>query len=998
MLLVMLMSVTGAWAKLVGTGYTIVNSQFSLISGISGNYYKSNNSQANMVIKTNQPIFLAEVYINANVATDFAGQPDKIKIEGSIDQSAWTTIKENSHHDWENTVSVSVSDKYQYFRLTFYTSQYNSLGFTELTISEDKIEGEGTFQNPYTLNNVLHLKQYADLITEGNNAAHAKLTKDLDMSQTTFASIDNANYVGTLDGNGYSIKNLNNVSGLFKSIGAATIKNLTIENATLSATDEYSGAIASQANGTKFQNCTVKGIISASSTNVGGLVGNANGATFTQCLVLSDFTAVDCTTVGGLAGVATNNATFTECYSIGNYSVGSANAGALVGNTEGSTTFNQCYAATNLNNDGGVHLPICGNAANASFNNCYYYGTGSEMTVSKADVGSGRLAYLLNKGDYTGPYFQRIGTDAYPSLTNTGNNGYVYLALDDATYTNACPHRDCTIYPFKAPTCVGASGNVEYNQCKNSFCNCLLTPNRDVVSNVKEFTLSSKAVKIQDHPYNNDGKWNYSTSKDKGGTTYYNVMEVTIKRHNLYGGDYVITYTSVDDDPTMNFHLFFNTDIGAGSFSVRFYVNGIERSASRIKYPTSTSERHDVVTIDGLHKFDIIKVVYNYGHPSPNNSSFTANLFIGTEKEIPIPTSHNLHKVELSYNCIDGGYREYYECERCTNVFTQNTPQSDANITTLSAMTLAPVGAHNFTTTTHMEGNLYGHQCQNEHCTTFDPDKYVLKNYHNDTDLTLSYDGSTYSTTSSLSLIDAKSYVTPVAFDAPSLTYSRTFYTNVWNPWFVPFATTVDELTENGITDVACIESIHNYDTDDDGVVDKTVLEVIKKTNGTVKAGVPYMVKTGDSYTYPMTFTSREMDASTNAKTVHTETASAAYDFIGTYSGLTAGEVNAANIYSLNSEGAMAHRTGLILPQRWYMKEANKDNVYEELSPAMARAFSIRVIGEEDETTGIRTIYPEDEQTEELLPKGIFDLNGRKLSAPQSGKINIINGKKQFVR
>lgn len=105
-------------------------------------------------------------------------------------------------------------------------------------------------------------------------------------------------------------------------------------------------------------------------------------------------------------------------------------------------------------------------------------------------------------------------------------------------------------------------------------------------------------------------------------------MEVSHVRNDRNNGDYVISYTSVDDDPTMTLHLFFNTNIGAGGFSVRFYVNGIERSASRINYPTSTSERHDEVSIDGLHKFDIIKVVYNYSHPGLNTST-SANFFIG---------------------------------------------------------------------------------------------------------------------------------------------------------------------------------------------------------------------------------------------------------------------------------------------------------------------------------------------------------------------------------
>lgn len=571
------------------------------------------------------------------------------------------------------------------------------------------------------------------------------------------------------------------------------------------------------------------------------------------------------------------------------------------------------------------------------------------------------------------------------SLTSTDEN------------SDVCTHSDCTIYPFKAPSCLGTPGNVEYGKCNNSLCGkYFLTSDRNIVTtNVKDFTLSSKAVNIGDHRWNNLGYWGYSSSKDNDGTTYHNVMELSLQRQQKVAGDYGVSYTVMDNDPTMNLHLFFNANMGYGSFSVRFYVNGVERTALSKEFQRNMSGQHEIVAFDGLNRYDRIKVVFTYNQNAPNGSE-SANLFIGTEKALP--ASHNdLQMHEFCYNCIDGGHQDYYYCDRCTNVFTQNTPESDENITTLSDLALAPVGAHNFETI-RLEGNLYGDQCQNMYCTTFDPDKYVLKNYHNGTDMPVSFDGNSYTAKELVSLTDAKEYDTSVAFSAANMEYSRTFFTNVWNPWFVPFTTTVEELAANGVTDVAAIESIHNYDMDEDGVVDKTVLEVILRKNGTVKAGVPYIVKTGDSYTYPMTFTDMLLNTSTDTKNLHSETVSAAYDFMGTYSGLTADEVTVASIYSLNSEGAMVHRTGSILPQRWYMQEVSKESVYEELSPAMARAFSIRVIGEENMTTGIRTIYPEDKQKEERIPEGIFDLSGRKLSAPLSGKVNIINGKKQFVK
>lgn len=246
-------------------------------------------------------------------------------------------------------------------------------------------------------------------------------------------------------------------------------------------------------------------------------------------------------------------------------------------------------------------------------------------------------------------------------------------------------------------------------------------------------------------------------------------------------------------------------------------------------------------------------------------------------------------------------------------------------------------------------------------------------------------------------LTDGDPYLIAHDCNIDELTYSRTFYPNVWNPWFVPFEMTVGELTENGVTDVAAIESIHNYDMDEDGIIDKTVLEVIKKKAGLVKAGTPYLIKTGESYTYPMVFADgKTLKASTATQMTHSETSSAAYDFVGTYTGLNATQLAEATYFSLDGNGALVRRTQNILPQRWYMKEVAKTNIYaDDLAPVEARSFVIRVIGEEDEETGIRRFYDNADVNDEEY---IFDLSGRKLPQPHRGTINIVNGQKVIVK
>lgn len=247
----------------------------------------------------------------------------------------------------------------------------------------------------------------------------------------------------------------------------------------------------------------------------------------------------------------------------------------------------------------------------------------------------------------------------------------------------------------------------------------------------------------------------------------------------------------------------------------------------------------------------------------------------------------------------------------------------------------------------------------------------------------------------SFTINDGDPYVITRNSTADLLTYNRYYPENVWSAWLTPFDVNASYLTANGLTP-AYIEGIHNYDDNEDGTIDRTVMEIVKISNGRLLAGTPLLVRAAEGYSSQLELSDVTMKANADLNNVHTETATTKYDFIGTYTGITAAAGD--NIYSLNDTGAMVHRTGSILPLRWYCQIEQKPSfIGEETSPALARAIYISVIGEEDQMTGIRTLYNEADQTLERAD-GIFDLSGHKLSAPQHGKINIINGKKQFVR
>ena len=121
----------------------------------------------------------------------------------------------------------------------------------------------------------------------------------------------------------------------------------------------------------------------------------------------------------------------------------------------------------------------------------------------------------------------------------------------------------------------------------------------------------------------------------------------------------------------------------------------------------------------------------------------------------------------------------------------------------------------------------------------------------------------------------------------------------------------------------------------------------------------------------------------------------ASYDFIGCYEKAEFDISDKDMYYFIGSNGTLVHsKSNSFSALDWYLKVTPKGDVYDDLSTtSLAKSIIINVIGEEDETTGIRTLYPAEKQVKE-----VYDLSGRRLDAPKKGQVNIINGKKIFVK
>ena len=208
----------------------------------------------------------------------------------------WTTTWEEGHPNSANqptkvelyvdNVLVSTTDAVMCGPDNINPVIWKDLGGVKYIVTG--LEGEGTQENPYLINNLDELKWFRDQVDkcaqDGSTqykGKYFKLTADIDLDEDGNGIGENWNPIGTMngdhgsfkgvfDGDGHTIENLyvetsGNGLGLFaRTAENAEIKNLTINNVTLKSTDNsnYLGSVVGNSYAsTKLTNVHVTGKI-----------------------------------------------------------------------------------------------------------------------------------------------------------------------------------------------------------------------------------------------------------------------------------------------------------------------------------------------------------------------------------------------------------------------------------------------------------------------------------------------------------------------------------------------------------------------------------------------------------------------------------------------------------------------------------------------------------------------------------------------------------------
>ena len=234
-------------------------------------------------------------------------------------------------------------------------------------------------------------------------------------------------------------------------------------------------------------------------------------------------------------------------------------------------------------------------------------------------------------------------------------------------------------------------------------------------------------------------------------------------------------------------------------------------------------------------------------------------------------------------------------------------------------------------------------------------------------------------------ITDGEDFIQDVAQEVKKLTYNRTLPNQNWNPLYVPFKIPVALISDK--YDVAYINGIHSYDRNDDGAIDDLTMEVIKLTDGTLKANYPYLIKAKDEAAKEMTIMQESTllypseSTTLSCSSVYTE-----FNITGTYSTLTAEQLNGSLVITSNGSWEQMDPDHVLKANRLYLTITQKNDSPVEIDQQVLSRISISVLGEE---TGISEV-----QDNQHSAKAIYNLHGTRVKTPMKGGVYIVNGKK----
>ena len=242
-----------------------------------------------------------------------------------------------------------------------------------------------------------------------------------------------------------------------------------------------------------------------------------------------------------------------------------------------------------------------------------------------------------------------------------------------------------------------------------------------------------------------------------------------------------------------------------------------------------------------------------------------------------------------------------------------------------------------------------------------------------------------------LFLAGSESYTQNSQVDGAEVSFTRSYTAN-WEALYLPFSLEYKDWKDD--FEVARINAVRQYDTNDDGDIDETVLEFVKMKSGSViYPNTPYLIKAKKAGKKTISVENTTVYES-KANSIECSTTTEQFTFIGLYKKPSFSFYSQTFISKyVMDEGLLSELTAQsnIGPYRWYMTRENRNSAYGINNNNTAKEISIRVVGEE--ATGIANIQLPSPNTQ------TYDLNGRKVNENNlKPGMYVKNGRKVIVR
>lgn len=263
--------------------------------------------------------------------------------------------------------------------------------------------GDGSEESPFQLSSCADIQVIHD-----NLSANYQLETNIDCDgvvMTPIGAIGNP-FIGTLDGNGYTISNViltssTYDSGIFGRTENASFSNLYLDNITISGTDNVGALIGTATYTTTSRISLTNSSVTGTGEFVGGIVGYLGGSSIEKSYA-EDTTVTGDNLVGGLAGIAIGPSTISQSYFQGIID-GATNVGGITGQVgAGPAYVTETYADVSFTNAGSDIVGAIGSGASETRNfiaNAPYLENNSQAPLGTWDFVE---TWYVRSGNYPG--------------------------------------------------------------------------------------------------------------------------------------------------------------------------------------------------------------------------------------------------------------------------------------------------------------------------------------------------------------------------------------------------------------------------------------------------------------------------------------------------------------------------------------------------------------------------------------------------------------------